>query len=224
METLLPNQERARWAIISLWVNMCLALVLAGAQWWQAALIKSGEMTNESAEESDSIVSLIAILFLGSLIVSATTFIMWFRRAYANLHRLDGVVILNHTEGWAAGAWFVPILNLFRPFEIMKEIWWETQNNIPGKAERDGIQSNELIGWWWGSWVTYNIVSRLTSRMSRSYDPDVVAFWLRADALGSLLVVPAAILAVQVIQRTNRFEQELYTTRRMSDPSEHLLA
>lgn len=30
---------------------------------------------------------------------------------------------LSHDESWAAGSWFVPILNLFRPVSIMKEMY-----------------------------------------------------------------------------------------------------
>ena len=114
MYEILPNQERARFAVILLFVNMVLMLALSGAQWWQSGVVMSDLLTTETAEESDSVVSMFAFLYIGSLIASMVAFIMWFRRAYANLHRLDNVVILNHTEGWAAGAWFVPILNLFQ--------------------------------------------------------------------------------------------------------------
>lgn len=223
MYEILPNQERARFAVILLFVNMLLMLALSGAQWWQSGVVMSDLLTTETAEESDSVVSMFAFLYVGSLIASMVAFIMWFRRAYANLHRLASGSVLSYEEGWAAGAWFVPILNLFRPFTIMKEIWIETQSNIPGKAERDGIQGTELVGWWWAAWVTYNIVSRLTSRMSSGSDPESIASQLRIDALGSLLVIPAAILAILVVRQTSKFEQELYSARRMSDPSEHLV-
>jgi len=57
--------------------------------------------------------------------ISVITFIMWFRRAYFNLHQK--VNHLSYSEGWAAGSWFVPIINLYRPYQIMKEIYIETK-------------------------------------------------------------------------------------------------
>jgi hypothetical protein len=202
---------------------MVTALALAGAQWWQAGLLMSDELTTETAEQSDGVIAMFAVFLVGSLIACATTFIMWFRRAYANLHRLNSGSILSYEEGWAAGAWFVPFLNLVRPFTIMKEIWNETQSNIPGKEKHDGIQGTALIGWWWAAWLTYNIVTNATSRMNQGTDPESLASYLRTDAVTSLLVVPAALLAIQVVLQTNRFEQELYSAHRMSDPSEHLV-
>ncbi len=224
MYDILPNQERARWVIIFFYINIAITLVFAGSQWWQAGLIETGDLTTEIAEQSDMIVALCALAYLAALVACAVVFIMWFRRAYANLHRIEaGNSILSYSEGWAAGAWFVPFINLVRPFTIMKEIWNETQSNIPGKIEREGLRETSLIGWWWAAWITFNIVSNITDKIGSEDTVDEITLSLRANALGLLLVVPAGLLAIRIVQETNVFEQELYETRRMSDPMEHLV-
>lgn len=224
MDSILPNQERARWVVIIFYINILLTLVFAATQWWQAGFIQSDEFTVEDGMQSGLIIGGSAIGFLISLIVCAVVFIRWFRRAYANLHRLnDDTLTLSHTEGWAAGAWFVPFMNLVRPYTIMKEIWNETQSAIPGKVEREGYQPTTLIGWWWACWISYNILTNIASRMGGEATVEDIAFGLKAGAIGELLSVPAALLAVRMVQQTNVFEQELYDSHRLSDPSEHLL-
>jgi len=78
----------------------------------------------EAAESNDLRQLVIAIISMVVALISAVTFIMWFRRAYFNLH--SRVSKLSFTEGWAAGAWFVPIVNLGRPLNIMQELYNKT--------------------------------------------------------------------------------------------------
>lgn len=62
------------------------------------------------------------ILYVIIIIISIIIYFAWVRRAYRNLNTLQ----LKPTEfssGWSIGAYFVPILNLFRPYTMMKEIW-----------------------------------------------------------------------------------------------------
>ena len=221
---LLPNQDRARWVVIVFSIHALITLTFAAAQWWQASLIGSEDLTTEAAEQSDIIIGVVALLFLASLILNIVVFILWFRRAYANLHRLENSdSILSYTEGWAAGCWFVPFMNLVRPYTIMKEIWNETQSNIPGKIEREGLQDTDLIGWWWGAWIISNIVTNISSKLGGTVELDDIIFGLQANAIGQLTVLPGVILAIVMVRKTSAFEQELYDNQLNSDPSEHLL-
>ncbi len=106
----------------------------------------------------------------------------------------------------------------------MKEIWNETQANIPGKIEREGLQETTLIGWWWATWIISNVVFNITSKLGGTDGIEDAVFGLRASSIGELLSVPAAFLAIRMVQQTKVFEDELYDSQRMSDPTEHLLA
>lgn len=81
------------------------------------------------------------------LIVLCVTCIMWFRRAYHNPYKI-GISYLSYSEGWAAGAWFVPFMNLVRPFTIMKEIWNKTQE-VP-RNENEPVKDHAILGLCWG--------------------------------------------------------------------------
>lgn len=71
-------------------------------------------------------------------VISCITFIQWFRRAYYNLGQI--AKNLSYEEGWAAGSWFVPILNYFRPYQIMKELYKKTKKNFTTIKSHDQNQ------------------------------------------------------------------------------------
>ncbi len=225
MDSILPNHDRARWAITIFYLHLLSVLAFAGTSWWQAGLIEASDLDMETASLSDLVVGISAMAYLGSLIATVVVFILWFRRAYANLHRLESPTsILSYQEGWAAGAWFVPFINLVRPYTIMKELWNETQDNIAGKVEREGLQSSAIIGWWWAAWLLYNFVSQVARRVGNDTDVEGIVQGLRSNTIGLVFALPAGILAILIIKKISAFEQELYDQERTNDPSEHLLA
>ena len=83
----------------------------------------------------------VALLQLGLIPV----FLVWFYRARKNA---DGRGQQQRWgAGWAIGGWFVPIVSLWFPYQIMADIW---RANLP--AERRN-QPAVLPGFWWGCWL-----------------------------------------------------------------------
>ncbi|WP_263008871.1 DUF4328 domain-containing protein [Chryseobacterium suipulveris] len=125
MKNLRPNEQRAKNAIILIWIILGLEIISLISGFSQYSLLQSAvngsEISEAAADSNDNRESLIGIVFILTCIVSVVTFIMWFRRAYFNLHQM--IRNLSHDESWAAGSWFVPILNLFRHVSIMKEMY-----------------------------------------------------------------------------------------------------
>ena len=94
------------------------------------------------------------------LLATAVAFIVWFHRAYKNLSAL-GADKLRYGTGWAIGAWFVPILNLFRPKQIANDIWRASDPEQPPN-QADGWRARPLpplYTAWWTVWVAGNILS-----------------------------------------------------------------
>jgi hypothetical protein len=81
------------------------------------------------------------------------TSLMWFYRAYWNLPAL-GARSLNYSPGWAVGYFFIPILNLFRPYQVAREIdYYSNPSSAP--------QSALLIPVWW----IWELVDWITTRV-----------------------------------------------------------
>lgn len=87
-------------------------------------------------------------LYLFIFAVGAVLFVWWFYRAYQNLRSLR-TTGHRFSTGWAVGAWFVPILNLFRPFQIAEEIWRGSDPDAPVDASVREGNASEVVRVWW---------------------------------------------------------------------------
>jgi hypothetical protein len=152
----------------------------------------------------------LAIIRFVLVIVTAVFFIMWFRRAYNNLHILQARG-LPFSEGWAAGGWFVPIIHLHYPYRIMNSIWTETQECLRKTGENYERQTDGYIGWWWTFWITGNIVSNIQSQIVLRnpvvsvYDQSMIAM----EVISESALFLAAWLCWRMIRRTAVMESEL---------------
>jgi hypothetical protein len=144
-----------------------------------------------------------------AMIGTAIAFIVWFHRAYKNVPALWPRHHLWRKPGWAIGAWFVPIVSLFFPFVMMREVWRAGDPH----AHPDGWQDSErpvaaLLGVWWGLWLCANLLGNGVGRLS--WDPKDVSDLQVSTVLNVLSLaasIPAAVLAILVVRRaTDRQE------------------
>lgn len=213
MNLIKPNNQRAKLAIIFIWVVFLAELVSLVADYFQLTLLNSiliGEMvSSEIANRNDLFQRVIGIVYLSVFICSAIFFIRWFRRAYFNLHQ--NVSYLQYTEGWAAGAWFVPILSLFRPFQIMKEMYVET-NSIIASFNSSNLKTNKIfpfVSIWWTLWIINSILGQVIFR----YKADEVSefiFLTKLSIINSIFGLVLAIITVKVIIDYSLMENDYF--------------
>lgn len=135
----------------------------------------------------------------------AIVFLVWFSRAYHNLRRLGKV--LNYEVGWSVGAWFVPVLSWFRPWQLYSEMV-ETYSIMAGAfpkhhhpAPPSRRQLLGLGGWWWGTYIGagfLSVIPVLMVRADREFTVMVVGQPL-------LMMVPC-VLMILVVWRTSLIE------------------
>ena len=115
------NGDRAKWILLLFYILLFITPVSAVFNYLEYALISGGGIYDEGAAvQNDARQGILGLVQLAHYIITVVFFIMWFRRAYWNVHVISSNT--QFTEGWAAGSWFVPFLNLVRPYQIMKEI------------------------------------------------------------------------------------------------------
>lgn len=211
-----PNKLRARNAIILIWIVMGLEILSLGSSYLQYDLLQramSGEeVTYEAALANDSRERTIAIFYLVAYILSAITFIQWFRRAYYNLHQKSST--LEHSEGWAAGSWFVPIINLFRPFQIMREMFKETRFLLQMQQfGSNDSPSSKHLGLWWTLWIVNNLLSQVIYRLAKNSESiDQLNNLTIASMVSHLIGIYLAVITVGIIKEYSRIEHLLAET------------
>ncbi len=132
-----------------------------------------------------------AIAFLISVVVVS----IWIYRAHANLEAA-GLDDLEFSPGWSVGWFFVPIMNLFKPFQAMRELW----NGSHGYDNSYAAPSSRELTLWWGAYIVGNILDSVSTRiaMMTSGDGLLVAYVL--GIAGSLLTIVSAYYLLVIIR------------------------
>ncbi len=214
MNLLKPNEGRAKLAIQFIIVVMIFDLVSLFSNILEYQLLSSEVISPDIANESDARQQIIAIVHLIVIIISAVTFIQWFRRAYYNLGERIGS--LDNSEYWASLGWFVPFISLYRPYHIAKEIFSETEEYLEKNlANYKETTSDSKIGIWWTFWIVSNIIGNIAFRIS--IDADTLESLKIANIFGCLSdisSIPAGIFAILVIKEYAKIETLFYETER----------
>lgn len=204
------NSQRAKNAIIGLYVGVgAAALLLLTELYTLLVLTDSISLDMGAYDIYVGAVGFTTLINLGAFIACAIVFIQWFRRAYFNLHKLVPSSKLRFTEGWAAGAWFVPIFNLFGPFQIATDLFTHSENLLVqhNLADRKpGLL--KIAGWWWGLWVAQSVLGNVSGRMMDG-DIDVAAAGAVIAVLASIFKIGAGYLAIQMIKNFMPMEELL---------------
>ena len=88
-------------------------------------------------------------------------------RLYGNVPALDGPA-RDHKLAWALGGWFVPIMNLFRPKQIIDEVWVASSDEQFPSGYFRVREAPGLLVAWWVLWLVNTFVDRFVSRASPS--------------------------------------------------------
>jgi Domain of unknown function (DUF4328) len=204
------NLQRAKTLIVVFYAVILGYVVSSGSLWLQINMLENLDVNNLNMEElraNDMRQISIAYTLIALLIANAICFIMWFRRAYYNLQQAGQFT--DFSEGWAAGAWFVPFLNLVRPYRIMVEIWEKTQHAVPQFIAN---RSAQIVGIWWAGHIISNIAANIVSRFggddNSGIDELISASWMQIGS--NALRIGAAIVAVIMVRQASEMEEALY--------------
>ena len=217
MQDLKPNEQRSQNAILLIWIALVLNCISLISSYFQYDLLQTaangGEISTESITSNDNREQAIGIIQLIVFAVSAITFIQWFRRAYFNLHLR--VNHLSHSEGWAAGCWFVPIINLFRPYQIMKELFQATHFFLKRNEVHTTEQlSTASLGLWWTFWIIDRFFGQFVLKYSLKADTiDELTTSTIAQIISNGIGIVLAIITINIITEYSKLEPLIHKVK-----------
>jgi hypothetical protein len=152
-----------------------------------------------SLEWADGVYAAGALVFL----VCGVCFLVWIHRASHNARAL-GSRGMVHSPGWAVGGFFVPVLNFFRPYQVVTELWRASDPAHPQgggawKTEKQPLPS--FLSLWWAGWLLGSGLS-----IGAAYTSSVDAY-LAAGAV-DLMTLVLAILLVRRLSRRQAMRAE----------------
>jgi hypothetical protein len=142
-----------------------------------------------------------ALFQVFAYVLTVVFFCIWVHGANRNARAL-GAEGMKVTPGWSVGYFFIPILNLFRPFAAVKEIWQASDPDAPSDVFAwRAVTPTPLLYGWWGTWLVTSFVGNAAGRLSLGADSAAEELLAsQVTFLSDLVDIPAAILASLVVR------------------------
>lgn len=157
-----------------------------------------------AADRADTLYQASGSLQALTFLATAVVFLIWFRRVRRNAEVFDAHAH-SLRPGWAIGAWFVPVGNLWLPHRVAGGIWTASS---PGGSNRAPAPRGVLHAWW-AVLVGSELLSRLTNGLytdaeGRDEVLDSFGLGMAIDAIN----IAAAVLAILFVRRLTAMQGE----------------
>jgi len=191
---------------IFLGAYIAAAALMLAADLAQLAYIHAGDFSDVAADRNDFFQGVAAFIYLIVFIATAVVFLKWIYRACLNCHGF-GAEGMQFTPGWAVGWYFVPIMNWFRPFQSMAEIWKVSEDPVRWRSR----YASPLLAWWWGLWIVSGFVASLGSHAGLR-TPGELATGTIVAIIGLLLKIALGCVALRLVASVARLQARLTET------------
>lgn len=154
--------------------------------------------------------AVIGVIQILLLITCGITFLLWFHRAHKNLGSA-GLSGLEYSPRWATGGFFVPILNWYRPFQVMREVWRGSAflSRTSSASNWNVVRTSPLVILWWGLFVFSGSLGSSSFRFSLADESLPELLSASYASIGAQIVdIPAAIVAILLVQRITEFQEK----------------
>lgn len=155
-----------------------------------------GDFTQAEAEFNDLREATVGLAFLVVYLSTAVVWCIWFRRSHA-FAKVGDPPMEHGPNAW--GWFFVPIANLWKPYQAVKELW--------SAAPRSRyLEPPGVLSAWWAAWIISNVTGQASFRTTLGDSSDIqdliyVTYLQIADTSAGVLSAVAAFLAMRAIDR-----------------------
>jgi hypothetical protein len=207
-----PGLARAiRWGRVTVvgLVAMLLALAAAMASsLWCLTLLhelaSGGTFTEDEVAVRTGASRVTSQLDAVVFIVSGIVWLIWLYKSYAGLNHL-GTRQTRHAPGWAVFVWFVPVLSLIVPYQVVRELW--LRSAVLNATEPEWGEQTPLISGWWAIFLFSNLAGLVAGalRFRAIRDPTTAFEVILAT---QIFHAGAAILAIMVVRKISSFQHQ----------------
>jgi len=141
------------------------------------------------------------------LVVIFATFVVfgrWIVLAKRECQRL-GASQLEFSPGWSVGWYFVPIANLWKPYQAMAEAFRASRSWAGPRNGWKRLRVPVIVPLWWAAWITSSIVDQVSTRLTLR--ASTAEEWARASVsdvvAGLVSLVLGAVAIVLIAQLTD---------------------
>lgn len=149
------------------------------------------DVVSGRTQDALNLTDLLTLANILVLLVTSVVVLRWIYRASVNAHAAaPGLTI---TPGWAVGWYFVPIANLWKPFQAMKEIWLGSHFG----ANWEGGHTSDLLNWWWGLYIIDSIIGNASWRLTNTA-PQLAA---ELGLVDGVITIPLSLILIWIMRQ-----------------------
>jgi hypothetical protein len=188
-----------------LWISVAVACIALVDDVVEFAQVQIGQESPSEVSNNDPVQGIIGLLQSGVGIVTGIAFLKWIYRAYKNIQGF-GAEGLRFSPGWAVGYYFIPILSLIRPVQVMNEIW-RASDDPRNWPKRPG---SWMIASWWTLFLIYTGVTQVSLEIAiQASTNDQWTLAAVLAILGDLFSIPLSIAALRLVTEVYRRQKAL---------------
>ena len=204
IDTYKENSLLTKWVVRLLKLQILVAVISLFSNYleynllteFQNELFASHEEFMQKVDASDDRQSFVGIAYLLVFIVSGILILKWLHRANYNSRQL-GAKNMEFTPGWSIGYYFVPIVNLWKPYQAMKELWKTSVN----PTDWHNQITPGLLPQWWGLWIVTGLLGRIIFKLSKNAESlDAMIQLNLVNQLSDVLEIPLVIVLIKIVQ------------------------
>ncbi|TWU13557.1 hypothetical protein CA54_23920 [Symmachiella macrocystis] len=151
------------------------------------------------------------VIFGAAIVVYLMTAVLFLRWTYLASRNARSLVAekLEYSPGWAVGWFFVPIVNFWKPYQVMIEIFKASNPNMDDDWQESS--SPPATSRWWTMWVIAIIIGRVSSRMSmRAKTLDDFLASSQVSLVVDVVCVALGIAAISLVSSLQTWQTEKY--------------
>ncbi len=145
--------------LLGLGVAMAVVSLLSSSM--QLELLSRDSFSEAEGQSNDSREQIIGLFQVALFLFTAVIFGCWIVRANKNVRAL-GADGLRITPGWAVGYFFVPVSNLWRPYQAMRDLWQASHHPTSWAT----TAATSILPVWWTLWILSGFLGQMSFRAS----------------------------------------------------------
>jgi hypothetical protein len=165
------------------------------------------------ATESDRQVGGSAGLFVFTELIAGVLVMTW---AYQSRKNAEAYTLspFRRSRGWAFWSWICPVVNLWFPYQVVKDIWTASDTGRGDGVPVRAWATTALVPVWWtcflGAAVLQRVSARLYSDAGSSNFPSIETLHtsLLLDYMSATLNIAAAIMFIVITATITRFQSQ----------------
>lgn len=202
-----------KWTNLSLYCLIVISIISLISSYIEYQLLSdfsrgiytSQTVAETKAQANDLRQTVIAMIEGLVFLISGILILIWIYRANFNADKLGSFMFF--TPRWSIGWYFIPIANLWKPYQAMDEIWQSSIN----PSNRSTLSNSKILRWWWFLWLAWNFIANISFRLAnKAENIDELINANLISQLSNILCVALSFVLIVIIRKVYKMQMSYF--------------